>query len=105
MTQSSFVFKDERPYLHLRPAGDSHSMIPRTSNHPADSGGPMGLREILAEIDRELSQLKKARSMLQAKRTSPAPAPGKKRNITPEGRRRIAEAVKRRWALQKKRAS
>jgi len=27
----------------------------------------------------------------------------KKRNLSPEGRRRIAEAVKRRWAEQKKR--
>jgi hypothetical protein len=29
----------------------------------------------------------------------------KKRNLTPEGRKRIAEAVKRRWAEQKKAAS
>jgi hypothetical protein len=29
----------------------------------------------------------------------------KKRNLTPEGRKRIAEAVKRRWAEQKKSAS
>jgi len=29
----------------------------------------------------------------------------KKRNLTPEGRRRIAEAVKRRWAEQKKAAA
>lgn len=65
----------------------------------------MGLQEILAEIDREISQLQKARAMLQAKRNSPVSAVKKKRNITPEGRRRIAEAVKRRWALQKKRGS
>ena len=29
----------------------------------------------------------------------------KKRNLTPEGRARIAEAVKRRWAAQKKAAA
>jgi len=29
----------------------------------------------------------------------------KKRNLTPEGRKRIAEAVKRRWAEQKKAAA
>lgn len=65
----------------------------------------MGLREILTEIDREIGQLKKARVMLQARRNSNPSEAVKKRNITPEGRRRIAEAVKRRWALQKKRES
>jgi hypothetical protein len=29
------------------------------------------------------------------------PAKKKKRNLSPEGRKRIAEAVKRRWAAQK----
>jgi hypothetical protein len=32
------------------------------------------------------------------------PAKKKKRKLTPEGRKRIAEAVKRRWAAQKKAA-
>lgn len=61
----------------------------------------MGLHEILEQIDREISQLKQARALLEA----PASASGKipkKRNLTPEGRRRIAEAVKRRWELEKK---
>ena len=65
----------------------------------------MGLHEILGEIDREISQLKKARIMLETKRRSRPTVAAKKRNITPEGRRRIAEAVKRRWALQKKKES
>jgi hypothetical protein len=43
------------------------------------------------------------------KKAAAAPAgrkPGKKkRNLTPEGRKRIAEAVKRRWAEQRKAAS
>jgi hypothetical protein len=33
------------------------------------------------------------------------PARKKKRNLSPEGRKRIAEAVKRRWAAQKKAAA
>ena len=58
----------------------------------------MGVHEILTQIDHEINQLKQARAMLEG---GPKNAP-RKRNITPEGRRRIAEAVKRRWALQKK---
>jgi hypothetical protein len=60
-------------------------------------GGAVGLHEILTQIDREINQLKQARAMLEG---NPKNTP-KKRNITPEGRRRIAEAVKRRWAEQK----
>lgn len=69
----------------------------------------MGVAEILAQIDHEIAQLQKARDLLagtQAKSkaaSSAAPKPAKKkRRLTPEGRRRIAEAVKRRWAEQKK---
>jgi hypothetical protein len=73
----------------------------------------VGVSNILAEIDREIAQLQQARALLsgsaapKAKRTAAAPAAKKrgrkkKRNLTPEGRKRIVEAVKRRWALQKK---
>ena len=65
----------------------------------------MGISEILAQIDKEIAQLQKARTLLEDKA---APAPKKttkKRNLTPEGRKRIAEAVKRRWAEQKKATS
>jgi hypothetical protein len=63
----------------------------------------VGLIEILAQIDHEISQLKQARALLEGSRTSPRTTDTpKKRNLTPEGRRRIAEAVRRRWALQKK---
>ncbi len=80
----------------------------------------MGLSEILATIDREIAQLKQARSLLGGGSASTAkkkvgrpkkvaavviPAGAKpakkKRKLTPEGRKRIAEAVKRRWAAQK----
>ena len=72
----------------------------------------MGLSEVLAEIDKEISNLKKARALLadesvakrgpgRPKGSSGKPAKKKKRNMTPEGRKRIAEAVRRRWAVQK----
>jgi SLT domain-containing protein len=73
----------------------------------------VGLSEILAQIDGEIAQLQYARSLLSGKPALPAKkaksapaaekvAKKKKRNISPEGRRRIAEAAKRRWAAQKK---
>lgn len=74
----------------------------------------MGVTEILAQIDREIGQLQQARALLtgapkQSRRSTTAPvakkAAKKKRNLTPEGRKRIAEAVKRRWAEQKKSAT
>jgi hypothetical protein len=73
----------------------------------------MGISEILGQIDREIAQLQQARALLggkvatKVKKSAAAPAPKtkkKKRNLTPEGRKRIAEAVKRRWAEQKKAA-
>jgi hypothetical protein len=85
----------------------------------------MGLSDILASIDREIAHLQSARALLAsasaptAKKkpgrprklaaivvpTLVAPAKKKKRNLSPEGRKRIAEAVKRRWAAQKKAAN
>ena len=77
----------------------------------------MGISEILAALDLEIAQLQQARVLLGGN-TAPAPKKSagrpskvvsvpvkKKRNITPEGRKRIAEAVRRRWAAQKKAAS
>jgi hypothetical protein len=76
----------------------------------------VGVTEILAQIDFEIAQLQRARALLSGGSTAAAPKkvvaapaarkPGKKkRNLTPEGRKRIAEAVKRRWAEQKKAAA
>jgi hypothetical protein len=84
----------------------------------------MGISEILASVDQEIALLKQARALLgaasaaapQKKRGRPrkaaaavTPAPAKarkkKRHLTPEGRKRIAEAVKRRWEIQKKAAA
>ncbi len=84
----------------------------------------MAISEILASIDREIGELQRARAILSgisalpAKRkpgrprraaaevaSPPAKAAKKKRYLSPEGRQRIAEAVKRRWAGQKKAAA
>ena len=69
----------------------------------------MGLSEIVSQIDREIALLQQARGLLAGAPTSKKAAAvvtkkaaRKKRVLTPEGRRRIAEAVKRRWAEQKK---
>ncbi|HWE86763.1 MAG TPA: hypothetical protein VG267_17595 [Terracidiphilus sp.] len=68
----------------------------------------MGVAEILAQIDREIAQLQRARDLLAGTQSKSKPAPAaqkpakKKRRLTPEGRKRIAEAVKKRWAEQKK---
>ena len=88
----------------------------------------MGISEILASVDREIALLQHARALLSGtiapapkkkvgrprkvvaapkkaalRVIAPAakPAKKKKRNLSPEGRARIAEAVKRRWAAQK----
>jgi hypothetical protein len=75
----------------------------------------VGVSEIIVQIDREIAQLKQARALLagdttnSSKKAAIAPSAKKtgkkKRNLTPEGRKRIAEAVKRRWAEQKKDSS
>jgi hypothetical protein len=80
----------------------------------------MQLSKILAEIDLEISRLEQARSILagdgapavKGPRKTGSAAAGlegvkrkKKRNLSPEGRKRIAEAVRRRWELQKKAAA
>ena len=79
----------------------------------------MGIANILASLDRDIALLKQARALLGGGATGsgkkagrPAtlagneitarPAKRKKRNLTPEGRKRIADAQKRRWEAQKK---
>lgn len=72
----------------------------------------MGVAQILSQIDREIALLQRARTLLEGSGGKPAKAGAarpaatrvtkKKRNLTPEGRKRIAEAVRRRWAEQKK---
>lgn len=54
-------------------------------------------------IDAEIARLTSARAALAPLGTKSiqAATTKKKRNLTPEGRKRIAEAVRRRWAKQK----
>ena len=87
----------------------------------------MGVSEILASVDREIALLKQARALLSGAAVAPKKKPGrprktavapsaaekptkrtakkrKKRNLSPEGRKRIVDAVKRRWERQRKAA-
>ena len=75
----------------------------------------MEIIHISAELDAEISRLQQAKALLagetvkrgpgRPKATSTsAPAKKKMRNLSPEGRARIAAAVKARWAKQKKAA-
>jgi hypothetical protein len=80
-------------------------------DHEITGGTTVALSEILSQIDREIALLQQARALLagggtSSQKASPAApsAPKKKRRLSPEGRKRIAEAVKRRWAEQKKAA-
>lgn len=83
----------------------------------------MEVTRIIAEIDAQISKLQQARHLLAdvdtVKRAGPgrpkgsknavsataAEVPQRKRKLTPEGRKRIAEAMKRRWAERKKTAA
>jgi hypothetical protein len=77
----------------------------------------MDVTKILAEIDGEIARLQQIRSALTGiggvttgkRRGRPKgstnavkPAKRKKRNLSPEGRKRIADAMKRRWAERRK---
>jgi len=70
----------------------------------------MNTNAILAQIDSEIARLTQARALLSntgqvevpAKRdkivASPAKKTKKKRNLSPEARKRIADAQRKRWA-------
>lgn len=79
----------------------------------------MEVTQIVAEIDAQIQKLQQARALLAnaskpvggGRRGRPkgsttaaaAATPAKrKRKLTPEGRKRIAEAMKKRWAEQRK---
>lgn len=72
----------------------------------------MEVREILVELDREIDRLKTARALLagvpagrKVEKSAQEYGARKKRAMSPEGRRRIGEAMKRRWAERKKSAA
>lgn len=79
----------------------------------------MEVNKIIAEIDSQIQKLQQARQLLSgslsAERKGPgrpkgsknaatvkAPKVARQRKLTPEGRKRIAEAMKRRWAERRK---
>lgn len=72
----------------------------------------MEVKQIITELDQEIARLKDARALLAGETASrrrgrpagisAATGGAKKRNLTPEGRRRISEALKRRWAARRK---
>jgi sugar/nucleoside kinase (ribokinase family) len=76
----------------------------------------MGIDSILAEIDAEIARLTEARSLLAGMGSvSPASTKGKaakkaakkagkKRVLSPEARKRIADAQRKRWAAQRAKA-
>ena len=75
----------------------------------------MGINQILAELDAEIARLQQAKALLAGETVkrgpgrpkataAPVSAQKKKRNLSPEGRARIAAAVRARWAKQKKAA-
>lgn len=75
----------------------------------------MELTRIVAELDNQIARLKQARILLTdgakgGKRRGRPPgksankSSGRKRHLTAEGRKRISEALKRRWALRRKSA-
>lgn len=80
----------------------------------------MEVTRIIAEIDVQILKLQQARALLadatqpsRAGRGRPkgstkaaaAPAGTRKRKLTPEGRKRIADAMKKRWAERRKQNS
>ena len=78
----------------------------------------MEVSRIIAEIDSQISRLQQARALLagtaaNAVRTGPGRPKGskntasatpvpRKRKLSPEGRKRIADAMKKRWAERRK---
>jgi len=78
------------------------------------------VNRIIAEIDAQISKLQQARALLAGTTTSAArtgrgrpkgskngasvasPTTPRKRKLSPEGRKRIADAMKKRWAERRK---
>ena len=81
----------------------------------------MEVSRIIAEIDAQISKLQQARELLSgtvaksgkkgpgrpkgSKNAKPAATATRKRKLSPEGRKRIADAMKRRWAERRKQAA
>ena len=73
----------------------------------------MAIENILAQIDSEIARLKQARTLLatigtkagrKARKASAKAKPRKKRVLSAEARKKIADAQRKRWAAQKAKA-
>lgn len=66
----------------------------------------MDINGIIAELDREIAKLQQVRAILAQSEEHVRPAAvtkiAKKRGITPEGRKSIAAAMRKRWAARRK---
>ena len=76
----------------------------------------MDVSRIIAEIDSQISKLQQARALLagttaasgagrgrpKGSKNTVAAATPRKRKLSPEGRKRIADAMKKRWAERRK---
>jgi hypothetical protein len=77
-------------------------------------GGYVEVKQIIVELDREIARLKEARALLAGgssggRRRGRPPAKlaavvktARQNRLSPEGRKRISEALKRRWASRRK---
>ena len=77
----------------------------------------MDIQSIVKELKRERDRLNRAIAALEETDSSPAPRkaspaadvaappPKKRRGLTPEGRKRLSDAMKKRWADKTKKAS
>jgi hypothetical protein len=71
----------------------------------------MSMNDLLSDIDVEISNLQQARALLtgsdtgrRGKKSASTRSVKRKGTLSAEGRRRIAEAQRKRWAAQKKAA-
>lgn len=77
----------------------------------------MEVSRIIAEIDAQITKLQQARALLSGTLSGTGKGPGRpkgstskktvsrKRRLSPEGRKRIADAMKKRWAERRKAAA
>jgi hypothetical protein len=99
-------------FLSTSAEGSEHkySRINRTRR-----GLKMDLSQIVSELKKERDRIDKAIAALNgtgvhrvAKTTtvkSPARTPRRRRHLTPEGRKRLSELMKKRWAIRKKKGA
>lgn len=67
----------------------------------------MSVNDIISSIDSDISRLQQARALLigeRGRKITAAPSAKPKRTMSAAGRKRIADAQRKRWAAQKKAA-